>query len=262
MIISSNLAGSGLVPRCPPGTCLAAIDVEWSKNYRIRGGNVPFCYSVVWLPLPASSASTALDTTRFWYTSAYVEDTSQCPDLVAGADAALACLMGNTSLLAGHQLCSDLAVLAAAAAGGARPPAIATAAAAWRQRRQETPGQPRFLDTRYDAGHVLACQSRRLVDVCADLRLDVTQPELRGTSMTALHRRWLELGDITAREKITVLNLRHSLSTAMIAARAAGLAHWQPGLNVNKVLAGELGDAFGWLAHPVFAALLGEADAA
>ncbi len=260
MIISSNLASSGPVPRCPPGTCLAAaIDVEWSKNYRIRGGNVPFCYSVVWLPLPASGASTGLDTTRFWYTSAYVEDASQCPDLVAGADTALACLMEHASLITGHQLCSDLAVLAAA---GARPAAVAAAAAAWRQRRQEPSGQPRFLDTRYDAGHVLACQSRRLVDVCADLRLDVTQPELRGTSMTALHRRWLERGDITAREKITVLNLRHSLSTALVAARAAGLAHWQPRLNVNRLLAGELDAAFGWLAHPVFTALLGEADAA
>lgn len=262
MIISSNVAGSGLVPRCPPGTCLAAaIDVEWSKNYRIRGGNVPFCYSVVWLPLPASSASTGLDTARFWYTSTYVEDASQCPDLVAGADTALAGLTEHASLIAGHQLCSDLAVLAAAAAG-ARPPAIAAAATAWRQRRQEPSSQPRFLDTRYDTGNILTCQSRRLVDVCADLRLEVTQPELRGTSMTALHRRWLELGDITAREKITVLNLRHSLSTVMVAARAAGLAHWRPGLNVNKVLAGELSTAFGWLAHPVFTALLGESDAA
>ena len=103
------------------------------------------------------------------------------------------------------------------------------------------PASRAYLDTRYDAGHVLACQSRRLVDVCADLRLDVTQPELRGASMTALHRRWTEHGDTTAREKITVLNLRHSLSTAIVAARAAGLAHWQPGLNVNRLLAAELG---------------------
>jgi hypothetical protein len=260
VIISSNIPSSGLMPERSPRTrMLAAIDVEWSKNYRIRGGNVPFCYSVVWLPLPASDASTGLDTTRFWYTSAYVQDASQCPDLVAGADTVLACLMGNARLIAGHQLCSDLAVLAAA---GERPPAVAAAAAAWRERRQEPGGQPRFLDTRYDAGHVLACQSRRLVDVCADLGLDVTQPELRGTSMTALHRRWLESGDVTAREKITVLNLRHSLSTVMVAARAAGLAHWEPGLNVNRLLADGLDRAFGWLTQPVFTALLGESDAA
>ena len=157
-------------------------------------------------------------------------------------------IASHASLITGHQLCSDLGVLAAAAGGetagdrGRRN--------AWRQRRQDPAGQPPFLDTRYDAGHVLACQSRRLVDVCADLRLDVTQPELRGASMTALHRRWTEHGDTTAREKITVLNLRHSLSTAIVAARAAGLAHWQPGLNVNRLLAGELGGAIGWTAIP------------
>jgi hypothetical protein len=261
VIISTNVTGSGLVPRHPPGTrLLAAIDVEWSKNYRISGGNVPFCYSVVWLVLPADDASTGLEATRFWYTSAYVQDASEGADLVAGADDALACLMKHASLIAGHQLCSDLGVLAAADA--AVWPAVAAAATAWRQRREEPSSQPRFLDTRYDAGHLLACQSRRLVDVCADLRLDVTQPELRGISMTALHRRWLESGDVMAREKITVLNLRHALSTAMVAARAAGLAHWQPGLNVNRVLAAELGGAFGWLAHPVFTALLGDQDAA
>jgi hypothetical protein len=149
-----------------------------------------------------------------------------------------------------------------AAAGGGDSPAIKAAASAWRQRRDPPPGQPPFFDTRYDAGHVLGCQSRRLVDVCADLRLEVTQPELRGTSMTALHRRWLERGDTSAREKVTVLNLRHSLSTAMVAARAAGLARWQPGLNVNRLLAGGLGSGLGWIADPVFTALLGEPGAA
>jgi hypothetical protein len=261
VIISTNVPGSGLVPRLSPETrLLGAIDVEWSKNYRVRGGNVPFCYSVVWLALPPGEAGTGLEAARFWYTSAYVQDASESPDLVAGADAALACLMQRASLIAGHQLCSDLGVLAAA--DPAPRSAVAAAVTAWRQRREASPGQPRFLDTRYDAGHLLACQSRRLVDVCADLRLDVTQPELRGISMTALHRRWLQDGDVAAREKITVLNLRHSLSTALVAARAAGLAYWQPGLNVNRLLARELGSAFSWLAHPVFTALLGELDAA
>jgi hypothetical protein len=261
VIISTNVTGSGLVPRHPPGMrLLAAMDVEWSKNYRIRGGTVPFCYSVVWLVLPADDASTGLEATRFCYTSAYVQDTSEAAELVAGADDALACLMQHASLIAGHQLCSDLGVLTAADA--AARPAVAAAATAWRQRREEPFSQPRFLDTRYDTGHLLACQSRRLVDVCADLRLDVTQPELRSTSMTALHRRWLQADDVTAREKITVLNLRHALSTALVAARAAGLGHWQPDLNVNRLLARELGRSFGWLAHPVFTALLGDQDAA
>jgi hypothetical protein len=257
------LAGSvpaGEAPPCPPGfRLLAALDVEWSKNYRIKGGNVPFCFSVAWLALPADDG-VITDTTPFWYASAYVEDDGERVDLIKAADSALECLTSHATVIAGHQLCSDLAILAAATGG--EMPAITAANAAWRQRRNAKPGLPTFLNTRYDTGHVLACQSRRLVDVCADLSLDVTQPELRGTSMTALHRRWTELGDDTAREKITVLNLRHSLSTAIVAAHAAGLAHWQPGLNVNQLLARELGNELGWTASPAFTALLGGPGAA
>ena len=52
MIITSNIPTPDVTPTAPSGTLLAAaIDVEWSKNYRVRGGNVPFCYSVAWLAL-------------------------------------------------------------------------------------------------------------------------------------------------------------------------------------------------------------------
>ena len=60
MIITSNLDSPDDVPASPQGTLLAAaIDVEWSKNYRVRGGNVPFCYSVTWLTLPHEHAGRA-----------------------------------------------------------------------------------------------------------------------------------------------------------------------------------------------------------
>lgn len=168
-------------------------------------------------------------------------------------------MLREADLVAGHQLSSDLAVLASVS--GEPLPGVTAARAAWHERRQAAKGR-RIVDTRYDAGHVLAGTSRRLVDVCADLRLDVTQPELRGTSMTALHRRWLQTGDPEAQEKITVLNLRHSLSTALVAAHAAGLGYWEPGLNVNGLLAARLGGAFSWLSSPVFAALPGGPGAA
>jgi hypothetical protein len=252
VIITSNLDSPDGVPVSPPGTLrAAAIDVEWSKNYRVRGGNVPFCYSVTWLVLPREHARPG--TAGFWYTSAYVQDASETGDLAASADRVLRHVLDHAGLIAGHQLSSDLAVLAAARAPH---PGITAAREAWRQRRQHEPGNPRLLDTRYDSGHILRCASRRLVDVCADLGLDVTQPELRGTSMTALHRRWLKQADTAAREKITVLNLRHALSTTLVAARAAGLASWPSGLNVNAMLAAGLDGTLGWLKHPVFTALL------
>lgn len=89
----------------------------------------------------------------------------------------------------GHQFTSDLGVLANASPNPL--PAVTTARETWLDRRNHDPADRRVIDTRYDTDHVLNCRSRRLVDVCTELRLDVTQPELRGTSMTALHRAWL-----------------------------------------------------------------------
>jgi hypothetical protein len=114
VIVTGNLP-AGEAPSCPPGTSLlASIDVEWSKNYRVKGGNVPFCFSVAWLPLPDGD-SAVTDTTTFWYTSAYVEDDGERSELITAASSALESIAGHASLVTGHQLCSDLAVLAASA---------------------------------------------------------------------------------------------------------------------------------------------------
>jgi hypothetical protein len=255
VIITSSSGEPGAVPACLPGTTLlASVDVEWSKNYRIPNGNIPFCYSVVWLAVPSSDTPVNLCQARFSWASAYVEDSVETQDLIASADAALARIVDHAGLIVGHQLCSDLAVLARAAD---RPPrAVAELRASWHERRLPERARPTVVDTRYDIGHLLTGASRRLVDVCGELRLDVTQPELRGTSMTALHHRWTQAGDVEAREKITVLNLRHSLSTALAALRATGTGHWNPGLNVNQMLAAGLGDVFGWTKAPAFRALV------
>jgi hypothetical protein len=53
-----------------------------------------------------------------------------------------------------------------------------------------------------------------------------------------------------------VLNLRHSLSTALLAARAARIATWGTALNVNRMLAATPGQSFGWTSSPQFRQLL------
>lgn len=71
-----------------------------------------------------------------------------------------------------------------AAVAGTPLTSVGTLRDAWRQRRASRPAYPRVIDTRYDVGHLLSGTSRRLVDVCSELRLDVTQPELRGAPHT------------------------------------------------------------------------------
>jgi hypothetical protein len=188
----------------------------------------------------------------FWSTSLYLDSDDERPDLVEAAAADIGAACESADLIVGHQWCSDLAVLTANA-GRFVPAALTTARQAWHDRRADT--ARRVIDTRFDAGHVLSHPSRRLVDVCGELRLDVTQPELARKSMTALHRDWLQRGDVQARERVTVLNLRHSLSTAYVALRAAGHLSWRA-LNVNANLATQWAGRVGWLDHPTFLELL------
>jgi hypothetical protein len=258
VITISNLGRPKQLPRRRTGHArIASIDVEWTKNYRIKNGNRPFCYSVVTIDVPGAGKSVDLETLPFAYTSVYVEEPAETTALVASAAEAVQQVLAEADLVVGHQLCSDLAVLNANA--DYRPAAVETAREIWKRRRSPREHDTRFLDTRYDADHLLGGTSRRLVDVCTELALDVRQPELRGTSMTALHRKWLETADPVPREKISVLNLRHSLSTAYVALRAAGLGSWSSsGLNVNSTLAAHARSAWGWLESPTFNDLLGD----
>ncbi|RZU48761.1 hypothetical protein EV385_0485 [Krasilnikovia cinnamomea] len=249
----SDVGGpSGIPARHDGARLVAAVDVEWSKNYRIKNGNRPFCYSIVWITLPApGTPPPPAAELPLACTSLYLDHEHERGNLISAAAADLTAALHTADLLIGHQLGSDLAVLHAHADTTTSTP-LAAARQAWHTRR--TPAG-RVLDTRFDAGHLLTGRSRRLVDVCGELALDVTQPELARHSMTALHRRWMISCDTEARERITALNLRHSLSTALVGLHAAGLANCHH-VNVNALLARHLSGRLGWLDHPTFRALL------
>jgi hypothetical protein len=244
-------------PPAPHGdqTVLAAMDVEWTKNYRVRNGNIPFCYSLATITIPAHPAGQPVppEDLAVEFTSAYVEHADETQALIHHADTDLARALTRAHYLAGHQLSSDLAILTNAATSSL--PAVMRARAAWAVRRQPATNGSMILDTRYDTDAVLGCTSRRLVDVCTDLGLDVTQPELRG-SMTAMHRAWLATGDPELRERLTVLNLRHSLSTALVAMHVLGIVRWPSGFNVNRLLYEHLAGRYAWLDSPTFQRLL------
>ena len=250
LIVSSNVPGRGVAPACPAGALLVAgVDVEWSRNHRVAGGNVPFCYAVAWLVLPGGGAR--LDAVPVRYFCVHVREAGRTQDLVASAGRVLATVLARASLVAGHQFGSDLAALARVSA---RPVSgVEAARMAWRRRRVALPGRPRIMDTCYDADHVLGCRSRRLADICRDLGLHAPRPELRDASRAALRRQSVQAAGTAAREKVMVLNLRHALCTALVAAYAAELGHWPGALDINRLLADRLNGAFGWLADPAFA---------
>jgi hypothetical protein len=102
---------------------VASVDVEWSKNYRITNGNRAFCYSIVRRCLPARVARPVRLTAGlpFQTTSVYLDNDDERTELVAMAAADIAAATETADLIAGHQLCSDLAVLSANAGPRHRP---------------------------------------------------------------------------------------------------------------------------------------------
>jgi len=256
MIVHTNAAvsNSSLNPPAGQPRRIAAVDVEWQKNYRIKDGNRAFCYSIIWIDLPARPAHPAFANLRFTYKCLYLEPDDQAADLAAALDKDLGAILRSTDVLVGHQLCSDLAVVRANSRGAT--PHLADAQSRWRERRAAAFGERSVIDTRFDIGHLLFGTSRRLVDVCTELGLDVTQPELRSSSMTSLHREWLERRAHNARERISVLNLRHSLSSALLAVRALGGVSWSEQASVNRLLRSGLAGTFDWLDSSTFQALV------
>lgn len=226
---------------------LASLDVEWTKNYRMKNGNIPFAWSVTWTCVPIG-AEPGVPPTAFGYRSMYVENDSETQHLIDGADAYINVLLDNADFVIGHQLSSDLAVLQNAS--GKKSPSVRHLRNLWHGRRLR--GSPRVVDSRYDIDSIATGPSRRLVDVCAMIHLDVTQPELGSRSMTALHRRWIHDQDDAARERISVLNLRHSLSSAFVAMRSLGLIRWDGVFNLNRLLRRELISNFEWVQSPQF----------
>jgi hypothetical protein len=230
--------------------CLVGFDVEWTKNYQIRNGSRPFCYSIAIVATPTTKVPLSDVAQFFGYKSVYVDHADEEQQLIDAADADLAAAIKTRQMLVGHQVTSDIGVLKSASV--AATPGIDDALDLWHHRRTHT--TPGFFDTRYDIDHLLSQPSRRLVDVCAELRLDVLQPEISG-SMTKVHRSFLERSDETLREKLMVLNLRHSLSSCLVALLALDLA--DPGhVDVNDLLIEELWDQLDYVRSGTLQSLL------
>lgn len=232
---------------------LTSFDVEWTKNYRVKNGNVPFCYSFVYLVLPDADTLLQEDQVEFGFKSVYAEKIEETQPLIQATDADLGQALQHARVITGHQLSSDLSVLVNAAQS--EPPNIVAAREAWHARKTETRSSPRIFDTRYDMEQFFSCASRRLVDVCADLALQVQQPEIKG-SMTAMHRTYLSNGNEELRERIAVLNIRHSLSQGLLALYGTGHCTLPDRINVNRVMQANMWDCFAYMNSSTFLSTL------
>ena len=126
----------------------------------------------------------------------------------------------------------------------------------WRKRKENNPTH--VMDTRYDIVKTFLGKSRRLVDMCNDFDLDVTQPELKKMSMTKLQNIFYETKDENIYERISVMNLRHSLCAIILYWLDGKIdnAEQRKAININKSVYNCLKCDFSWVASKEFSVLL------
>jgi len=245
-----------------PDNCLIGFDAEWTKNYKIKNGNVPFCFSVVVIKNEALSLA-ALDKgeVRFSYIQYYCEAPEEFKDLVLLADrwsSEILSALNSSCTLCGHQISSDFSVLYNIGEAYNISPLtyLEKIRGEWKKRKDVSPAC--IFDTRYDTTKDFLGKSRRLVDMCNDFLLDVTQPELKNQSMTKLQNIFFKTHDKDIFERISVMNLRHSLCAAVLYWLNGKLenAGQRKPVNINRCVYENLSGNFDWIASKDFLVLL------
>jgi hypothetical protein len=233
---------------------VAGVDFEWTKNYRIKNGSVPFCFSVVYFDPPTHLAKIE-SVLEIGFYLAYIEDIQEIESLLVDANEKIRELYKTQVTIVGHQLCSDLAV---ALNYSEQSLEVLSRLRGMHKSRKNTylfDSQYQIFDTRYDMDNFLDAKSRRLVDVCCECNLDVEQPELVG-SMTKMQNEFLASQDSTIMEKIAVLNLRHSFSTALLYCIYSMQKRPNRQIKVNRILQRNLDGVFDYVNSDKFQALL------
>ena len=243
------------------GNSLIGFDAEWTKNYKEKNGNVPFCFSIIEINKEDINFNKLKNgKVVFNYIQYYCEEKEELEQFIA-----LANMWSNriiksleNSVLCGHQISSDFSVLYNI--GSAKKidtlNNIEELRKLWRNRRENE--RIRIVDTRYDISKPFLGKSRRLVDMCNDFMLDVTQPELKNKSMTELQNQYYGNKDEGLYERIAVMNLRHSLCATVLywLSGKIMIASQRKKININQTIYNCLRNDFRWVSSEEFEHLI------
>lgn len=251
MKIITNISSKGL----PRDYMLASIDTEWTKNYKVKNGNKPFNFSIIFFKDSDDVEDVIREKYKFKFFSAYIDEQSEVVDLINLLNKHLD--PSRVKKLVGHQVISDLYTFVnfSKVLEGVNVENIKT----WISYFDERKTNNRIFDTRFDIKDRLKGESRKLVDVCYEMRLRnqedrFKQPELN-KSMTALQNEFMQTHDMRIREKLSVMNLRHNLSSVLVYLLYQTNTFLDGFVNTNRILRENLLDYFDYVGSNSFGKL-------
>lgn len=225
--------------------CLA-VDTEWTKNYKVKNGNKPFNFSIIFFN-HIDIEELKKYNLDFKFVSGYIETEEDIPALIT--------LINNYldpnihKLIIGHQVISDLYTFYHYSEHF--KDVLTNNIKVWISLFKDRHNNHRIFDTRFDVKNYLTGKSRRLVDVCYEMRI-LNQEDLYHQlelkkSMTAMQNAYMESHSKDIYEKLSVLNLRHSLSTMLVYEIYRSNQKLKNRMNINKILYNNLHDYFDYV---------------
>ncbi len=213
-----------------------SLDTEWTKNYKIKNGNKPFAFSIIFFHDDISSLDIINESLQFKFISVYVDNDDEFPQLINLLNQYLD--PTKFKLLLGHQVISDLHAFIHYSDNYDN--ISCDNIDKWISYFKDRKNNQRIFDTRFDIKNRLTIKSRRLVDVCLDMKIrnqidPYKQPELN-KSMTSLHREFMQKKDSSIREKLSVMNIRHNLSSILVYELYKNNLFLEKFININKIL--------------------------
>ena len=224
-----------------------SLDTEWTKNYKIKNGNKPFAFSIIFFNEDIDTKDIINESLEFKFISVYVDNDEEFPTLINLLNKYLD--NKKFSLLLGHQVISDLHTFVHYSEHYEN--INCDNIREWILYFIDRVNNKRIFDTRFDIKNRLTTKSRRLVDVCLDMKVrnqkdPYKQPELN-KSMTALHREFIENRDNHIREKLSVMNIRHNLSSILVYKLYKNNIYLEQFININRILYNNLNTHFNYI---------------
>ena len=233
-----------------------SLDTEWTKNYKVKNGNKPFALSIIFFNDDIDISTIINESLQFKFISAYVDSEEEFPQLINLLNKYLD--VSQFKLLLGHQVISDLHTFVHYSEHYEN--ISCDNILKWISYFKDRKNNNRIFDTRFDIKNRLITKSRRLVDVCFEMKIKnqkdlYKQPELN-KSMTALHKIYLENKDYSIRERLSVMNIRHNLSSILVYEIFKNNLYLEKYININRILFSNLQNYFSYVNNDDFKELM------
>lgn len=195
---------------------IVAIDTEWAKNWKAEEKVVPFCCSFHTIYIDNILGTINLDDVCMESETYFRSHADSTQGYIDKVEKILFSYINDNTIFVGHQLSSDLHTFVQNSKN--RLDNVLYLIESLRLRKKKDAGEIlNVIDTRYDIkNRIRGNGGEKLRNVSLRYRVYAIQNELNEISLTKMYNQYVIDGDVEKREKLSVMNWRHSFQTALV----------------------------------------------